>query len=805
MDLFNDIDFGNNSELTNSIMRTTVPTEIGQLLIKKLGTERYQFPVVQDHYLLILDDEPQHCTGQYKTREGDILPYTYNMLSCLFSFNESFTHLNYIQVYPAQYENNDIVVDDDACAIPFANMLFNEYDMITDKIIYELKDKRKRFVIQTSNKRQITSTDDKLTLKFVQKFPQIVNQGLSQLANNVYIRQCQFESEKCLVELFKQLIKQFKYVLFNTASCYIDGVPFYMYDKCNNDFFKAIIENADMVDDIDQYAVIDKRIINILNKYQQKHMNENLFDDVLWDDTDNTSEIINNQLLPVEEYLLNFFITHNNEDYQYEIYQPYLIVKSKLLKNNGEFKTPDNDIIPIAVDDIYCIIKFDTKYKNIDYIIFNKCNEINWVTIKLPLFTLQIDLYEQFKVRIKSIYISTNSKFKTLLYGNKDIIATQTRNSFIENINIPENAYENISSKILKIGIPKFLTASGEYIDNISVTTLRFNNISICFSFLKQLYIHTKDGFVSVDTMNGIKIKDKNFINNKKIKDDYILNQLFYTNKRWFTLDSNFFERLKQNNILKENINIHKYKKYMLEGLFDDIDIDVDNDLSKNIIKAIQTLKESKGSLYNSLIESIAVSVKRSLNEDRDDHAHNAPSSYLKQRLSSVLKNKFGYAPLPSKNARIGRRDILIRNRNNVPGYPSNFSVAVAERTKKNDDNFRIPISRKGEMDILSDDNIKYVLFPRYIGTSNIDYIVYIVDKEDIQKIYDNLNSTLQRCKDEIKQGKRDRKTIKVNKSISDKWKNFLAPTAGNDGVCLSNNCLKELAVDTFKLYDKSY
>ena len=108
-------------------------------------------------------------------------------------------------------------------------------------------------------------------------------------------------------------------------------------------------------------------------------------------------------------------------------------------------------------------------------------------------------------------------------------------------------------------------------------------------------------------------------------------------------------------------------------------------------------------------------------------------------------------------------------------------------------------------MDILSDDNIKYVLFPRYIGTSNIDYIVYILDKDDIKEIYDNLKSILDRCKEEIKQGKRDRKTIKVNKSISDKWKNFLAPTAGADGVCLSNNCLKELAVDTFKLYDKNY
>ena len=98
-----------------------------------------------------------------------------------------------------------------------------------------------------------------------------------------------------------------------------------------------------------------------------------------------------------------------------------------------------------------------------------------------------------------------------------------------------------------------------------------------------------------------------------------------------------------------------------------------------------------------------------------------------------------------------------------------------------------------------------FVLFPRYIGTNNIDYIVYILDKDDIKEIYDKLKSILDRCKEEIKQGKRDRKTIKVNKSISDKWKNFLAPTPGADGVCLSNNCLKELAIDTFKLYYKNY
>lgn len=487
MDLFNDIELDNNSELSNSIMKKLIPIEIGELYIKALGTKGYQFPVVQDHYLLILDDEPQHCTGQYKTRECDILPYSYNMLSCLFSFNESFTRLNYIQVYPALYENNDKIGDDDQYAIIFANKLFNEYDIITDKIIYEVNDKRKRFYLQTSDKRQITSDQDKLTLGFIQNFPLLLNSSENQLATNVYIRQCSLENEKTCVELFKQLSKQFNYVLFNTSTCFIEGIPFYMYNKMNKEFFSTIIENSDMVNDIDDYAIIDRRLINILNKLQ-----------------------------------------------------------------------------------------------------------------------------------------------------------------------------------------------------------------------------------------------------------------------------------------LTEMLN-------------------------------------SKKSLYKSLIESIAVSVKKSLNEDRDDHGHNAPSSHLKQRLQGVLNNKFGYASLRQVSRRIGNRDFYIANRTNVSNYPSKFELAVVERKKISEDNFRIPISRKGEMDILSDDNIKYVLFPRYIGTSGIDYIVYILDKDNIKEIYDNLKSILDRCKEEIKQGKRDRKTIKVNKSISDKWKNFLAPTAGNDGLCLSNNCLKELAVDTFKLYDKGY
>lgn len=263
-----------------------------------------------------------------------------------------------------------------------------------------------------------------------------------------------------------------------------------------------------------------------------------------------------------------------------------------------------------------------------------------------------------------------------------------------------------------------------------------------------------------------------------------------------------------------DNIPIYQLDKKnpkFFDILADNSEIRYDGDnyaiIDKNTINKLKQVSEkmNNNQLYKSLIESIAVSVKKSINEDKYDYGHHAPSSHLKQRIQRVLTNKFGYASLREVSRRIGNRDFYIANRTNVPNYPSKFEMAVVERSKKNEDNFRIPISRKGEMDILSDDNIKYVLFPRYIGTSNIDYIVYILDKDDIKEIYDNLKSILDRCKEEIKQGKRDRKTIKVNKSISDKWKNFLAPTAGADGVCLNNNCLKELAIDTFKLYNNMY
>lgn len=786
MDLFNDIDFNDDNDILASSILSNDVEKIAHRFAEEIDWMKVSYKIY-DHYLIMLDKDcyKDYNKGEQLTYDNVKLPFNPDCIYLTFKFNNNYTRIEYIQVYPYMYSTNKTrISDDDFYIIKFANILYDEYNIITDKIIYGYDDitynnVRDSFCVIYNKQRAHSNNDYTISDGFTNNFPKLLNIKSECIANIVYVRQLSIQDETTCISLLNSLLKQFNKVMVNTCTTCIDNIPIYQLDKKNPKFFDILADNSEIRYDGDDYAIIDKNKINKLNKLnlmekmnkgkcQQKYINENLFDDFddILNNTDNNHEILVNQLLPVEEYLLNFFKTHDNEDYQYEIYQNYLIIKSKLSKNMGEFKTPDNDIIPIAVDDIYCIIKFDNKHKNIDYIIFNKYDgETETVRIKLPLFTLQIDLYEQFKVKIKSIYISTNRWRKTLTYGNSDIIARQAYRGFIENRNIPENAYENIPSKILKIGIPKFLTATGEEIRNIYITTLRFSNITICFSFLYQLYMQSYSLYV--DTMNGIKIKDKNFVSHKKIRDDWKLKELFYTNDRWFLLHTTFFDRLKDKNILKENIN--------------------------------------QNHLYKLLVESIAISVKKSINEDKYDYGHHAPSSHLKQRIQRVLTNKFGYASLREVSRRIGNRDFYIANRTNVPNYPSKFEIAVVERSKKNEDNFRIPISRKGEMDILSDDNIKYVLFPRYIGTSNIDYIVYILDKDDIKEIYDNLKSILDRCKEEIKQGKRDRKTIKVNKSISDKWKNFLAPTAGADGVCLSNNCLKELAVDTFKLYDNMY
>ena len=489
-----------------------------------------------------------------------------------------------------------------------------------------------------------------------------------------------------------------------------------------------------------------------------------LFNDIDFNDDNDilTSSILSND---VKEIAHRFAEEIDWMKVSYEIYDHYLIMLDKDCYkdyNKGEQLTYDNVKLPFNPDCIYLTFKFNNNYTRIEYIqvypYMYSNNKTLIVDDDFYIIKFANILYDEYGIIIDKI-----------IYGYDDITYNNVRDSFCIIYN-KQRAHSNNDYTIsdgFANNFPKLLNIKSECIANIVyVRQLSIQDETTCISLLNSLLKQFNKVMVNTCTT---------YIDNIPIY------QLDKKNPKFF-------------DILADNSEIR------YEGDYYAI-------IDKNTINKLKQVSEkmNNNQLYKSLIESIAISIKKSINEDKYDYGHHAPSSHLKQRIQRVLTNKFGYASLREVSRRIGNRDFYIANRTNVPNYPSKFEIAVVERSKKNEDNFRIPISRKGEMDILSDDNIKYVLFPRYIGTSNIDYIVYILDKDDIKEIYDNLKSILDRCKEEIKQGKRDRKTIKVNKSISDKWKNFLAPTAGADGVCLSNNCLKELAVDTFKLYDNMY
>lgn len=489
-----------------------------------------------------------------------------------------------------------------------------------------------------------------------------------------------------------------------------------------------------------------------------------LFNDIDFNDDNNilTSSILSND---VKEIADRFAKEIDWMKVSYEIYDHYLIMLDKDYYedyNKGELLTFNNVKLPFNPDCVYLTFKFNNNYTKIEYIqvypYIYSTNKTLIVDDDFYIIKFANILYDEYNIITDKI-----------IYGYDNIAYNNVRDSFCVIYN-KQRAHSNNDYPIsdgFASNFPKLLNIKSECIANIVyVRQLSIQDETTCISLLNSL----------------LKQFNKVMVNTCTTCIDNI--PIYQFDKR----NPKFFD------ILADNSEI----RYDGDGYAI---------IDKNTINKLKQVSEkmNNNQLYKSLIESIAVSVKKSINEDKYDYGHHTPSSHLKQRIQRVLTNKFGYASLREVSRRIGNRDFYIANRTNVPNYPSKFEIAVVERSKKNEDNFRIPISRKGEMDILSDDNIKYVLFPRYIGTSNIDYIVYILDKDDIKEIYDNLKSILDRCKEEIKQGKRDRKTIKVNKSISDKWKNFLAPTVGADGVCLSNNCLKELAVDTFKLYYNMY
>ncbi len=489
-----------------------------------------------------------------------------------------------------------------------------------------------------------------------------------------------------------------------------------------------------------------------------------LFNDIDFNDDNNilTSSILSND---VEEIAHRFAREIDWMKVSYEIYDHYLIMLDKDCYkdyNKGEQLTYDNVKLPFNPDCIYLTFKFNNNYTRIEYIqVYPYMYSTNKTRISDDDFYI---------IKFTNIlYDEYNIITDKIIYGYDDITYNNVRDSFC----VIYNKERRLSSSDYKISnefannFPKLLNIKSECIANIVyIRQLSIQDETTCISLLNSL----------------LKQFNKVFVNTCTTCIDNI--PIYQFNKK----NPKFFD------ILADNSEIR----------YDGDDYAI---IDKNTINKLKQVSEkmNNNQLYKSLIESIAVSIKRSLNEDRYDYSHNNSSTHLKERLNGVLMKKFGKSTFFNKSARRGNQDFIVRNINNAPGFPSVFSIAVAQRRKSSEDNFRINISRKGELDILSDDNIQYILFPRYIGTSNIDYIVYTLKKDDVQNIYDNLISILNRCKEEIKQGKRDRKTIKVNKSISDNYKNFLAPTAAGDGVCLSNNCLKELSVFTFKLYDKMY
>ena len=90
--------------------------------------------------------------------------------------------------------NKTRISDDDFYIIKFANILYDEYDIITDKIIYGYDDitynnVRDSFCVIYNKERRLSSSDYKISNEFANNFPKLLNIKSECIANIVYIRQ----------------------------------------------------------------------------------------------------------------------------------------------------------------------------------------------------------------------------------------------------------------------------------------------------------------------------------------------------------------------------------------------------------------------------------------------------------------------------------------------------------------------------------------------------------------------------------------------------------------------------------------
>lgn len=284
MDLFNDIDFNDDNDiLTSSILSNDVE-EIAHRFTKEIDWMKVSYEIY-NHYLIILDKDcyKDYNKGEYLTYDNVKLPFNTDCVYLTFKFNNNYTKIEYIQVYPYIYSTNKTrIVDDDFYVIKFANILYDEYDIIIDKIIYgydniAYNNVRDSFCVIYNEQRAHSNNDYIISDGFASNFPKLLNIKSECIANIVYVRQLSIQDETTCISLLNSLLKQFNKVMVNTCTTCIDNIPIYQFDKKNPKFFDILVDNSEIRYDGDDYAVIDKNIINKLKQVSEKMNNTQLY------------------------------------------------------------------------------------------------------------------------------------------------------------------------------------------------------------------------------------------------------------------------------------------------------------------------------------------------------------------------------------------------------------------------------------------------------------------------------------------------------------------------------------------------
>ena len=285
MDLFNDIDFNDDNDILISSILSNDVEEIAKLFVKNIDWMKVSYEIY-DHYVIMIDAE-SYCDSFkdkiYKTIDGDSLPYNPDSICVIFKFNETYAQIEYIQVYPYLYSiNRHIINDDDFYIIKFANILYDNYSIITQKIIYGFEqitynNIKERFGLSYNKKCQLSNDDYKVSNGFATNFPKLLNINQINIARIVYIRKISIQDESTFISLLNSLLKQFNKIILDVSTTYIDNIPIYKYDTKNLQFFNVLTTNFETTKIGEENIIITKDIINKLKQLSENKINNQLY------------------------------------------------------------------------------------------------------------------------------------------------------------------------------------------------------------------------------------------------------------------------------------------------------------------------------------------------------------------------------------------------------------------------------------------------------------------------------------------------------------------------------------------------